>query len=366
MTRPSVVAVLAWLAVAGCSGSSTPLTSGPDSTPGLGITEVTATAATDTETARTIASAPATEPTETTDEQTSEPISFGPGDVELPDPSVGLEALAAFQETLTMTFSGTRGGVPETWSQTESLVSIRDPFARQFTTERTGVDATKRSHVEIGGVAYDHVGDGACRADLAVPPGDGGARGQPHDLLPGFLGAERVGAETVGAIATTHVSFDERALGSLDPAAVTGDVWTADDGGYVVRYTMVVEGAAAYLGQGVTGTLTLDYAMQPLDTAPLIVAPADCPPGLIDVALPADATQVVTRPGFQSYTTAAAVVDVAAALGADVVAAGWVATMAPLTTADVSLMAYERGGQRLAISIAPAGAATVVTIILTM
>lgn len=306
----------------------------------------------------------------TPDDGEGTPITFGPGDYQLVDPAVGIDSLAASQATLTITFDGTRAGAAEQWTQSEVAVVSIDPRRSQFTSERTGSGAFTLFSLTAGGVQYSRSADGECSVQLPAPDAEAAAdefaaRSHPVELLPALIGGDEAGTETIGAVETTHYTFDERALGLTSPVSATGDVWVAQAEGYVVRYSLVIDGASPYLGQSVTGQYTIDYEQQSLAGPPDVTVPADCPAGLVEVPPPADATDVVNRPGVQTLTTAGKPADAQAWYDGQLVAAGWTAVTAPLIVDGAELLTYARPGERLTVSLTGSGTATSVIVLLT-
>ena len=152
---------------------------------------------------------------------------------DLPDPAVGLDSLGNYRATLTLTFDGTRDGQPEQWSRIDTLAVSRDPAARVYTSDQSGSTVRQLVRVAIGATLYETVDAGACTAIAAaedIPP-FGTTPGEPAALLSGLLGAEEVGTETIGAVPTTHYTFDERSFGSpilRRPSATSGWPLRAD------------------------------------------------------------------------------------------------------------------------------------------
>jgi hypothetical protein len=305
----------------------------------------------------------------TSDDGEGTPITFGPGDYQLVDPAVAIDSLPASQATLTISFDGTRAGAAEQWTQTEVAVVNREPRRSQFTSERTGSGAFTLLNLTTGGVHYSRSNGGECTVQLPQPDAEATAddfavRSHPVDLLPALIGGDEAGTETIGAVETTHYTFDERALGLTSPVSATGDVWLAQAEGYVVRYSLVIEGASPYLGLSATGRYTIDYEQQPLVAPPDVTVPPDCPAGLVDVPPPADATGVVNHPGVQTLTTAGTPADAQAWYDSQLVAAGWTAVTAPLIVDGAELLTYARPGERLTVSLIGSGTATSVIVLL--
>ena len=60
-------------------------------------------------------------------------VSFGPGTVDVLDPTIGLDSLPSYHAVLTLEFSGTRAGTPETWRLVRDLVVSHEPRIRILT-----------------------------------------------------------------------------------------------------------------------------------------------------------------------------------------------------------------------------------------
>lgn len=303
----------------------------------------------------------------TDDLATGVPVRVGPGEIQLVDPTVGLGNLAAAQVTLTITFDGERNGVAEQWSQTETSLTSRDPLLAQFSSARTGSGAYTLEYAAVDGVDYDVDADGRCES--TTPEQDGlpdefAPRRHPVEMLFGFAGGDKAGTETIGGMEAVHYTFDERALGLAAPTTAAGDVWVATTGGYIVRYSLVMDGPSPYVGK-VSGRYTLDYELQPLAAPPAVEVPLACRAGLVDVPSPADATDLVSQQGMQTFTTSGTPADVQAWYEGQLVAAGWVAATAPLVEGDAVLLTFDRAGQRLVVSISSTGAATAVIVLVT-
>ncbi len=359
--RPLLLALAIVVAMSGCSGG------GKESQPGTAAPASAEVSPGD--------AAPLTDPGSTGapsagDDAGGTPVTFGSGDVQLADPSIGLDSLAASRATLTVTFDGTRAGAAEQWTQSEEAVVTREPRRTQFTSERTGSGAFSLFNLTAGGVLYTRNAAGECAVALAMADAeatddDFAQHSHPVDLLPALIGGVEAGTETIGTVETVHYTFDERALGLAPPVTATADVWVAQAGGYVVRYSLVIDGASPYLGVGATGRYTIDYEQEALATAPDVTVPSDCPPGLVEVPPPADATEVVNHPGLQTLTTAGTPAEAHAWYEGQLSAAGWSAVTAPLIADGAELLTYTRPGERLTVSLTAADNGTSVIVLLT-
>lgn len=239
---------------------------------------------------------------------------FGPGDFMLPDPVVGLTTLSSYRASLTVSFEGTDGDKPLTWTSTTMMLRTTDPTAAQVTVDNTGdiPQADPAYLAETGGTAYRGDQAGTCTAEAADPESSLVAVFEPAAELAGVIGAEPLGQKVVGGVDALGYGFDERAVGQPGVGHTTGEVWVAHDGGYVLAYTMTSEGSDDLFGDGVEGRITWQYELTDVNQPVAVEVPADCTAGLVDAPMPNDASIVVNAPGLLSYDTASSMADVLA------------------------------------------------------
>ncbi len=262
-------------------------------------------------------SAPTTLATSTVTATPTTDDSFGPGSFDLLDPTVGLGALTSYRATLKVSLAGTRDGQPLQLDQTYILAADTAASARVLTVQTGDGTAPPRLRADVKDAVFVTDGNGICTGSVpdaadSADADDGsvldvGAT-DPAALLRGLSGAEAAGSEILNGVAANHYTFDQRALGSRDPATVTGDVWVATAGSYVIKYTLTSIGPSPSLGKGVDGTLNLDYELTDINQPVVTALPPGCPP-TFEAPLLADATAVERQPGFVSYSTASSPAD---------------------------------------------------------
>jgi hypothetical protein len=304
-----------------------------------------------------------------TPESTSEAeteITFGPGPFDLGDPSAGLVDLSAYSATLTVSFDGTRDGQAEQWSHTHTLTVSSDPPGRMLTIAASGspedaeLDGT--TMIEMNGVSYERSADGPCTANAAIEGGDP-TLADLAPALPGVIGADEAGTETVSGIEANHYTFDQRAIGMEGLAEASGEVWVAADGGYVLRYTLTEQGDANYFGEGTEGTVTWDYTLDP--SAPATIAiPDDCPAGLIDAPVMDDAQNTQQLPSVTMFETPSDAAAVLTFYSQQLPALGWTQQGEPVVTDVMTLATFLQGDQQLSLIITPTDAGSKVRLLL--
>jgi hypothetical protein len=350
-----VVTVSCALITGGCASS-------PDSSQS---TSVTGPSVVSTADSTTPSPSPSPSPGGTTPAPSLSPedaVAFGPGPFDLADPAVGLDVLAGYTATVTITFVGTRDDQPLQWSQTSILHSNKGARARFLTVQAPDAVAPVRFTGQLGDARYRVESGGACTASMAEAPAEPGAIDdeilEPALLLSGVIGAEPAGADTVDGVPVDHYTFDERALGAVDPATISGELWVATTGGHLMRYQMISEGTLFALGRGVDGTLTMDYALTDIDGPFSAVLPADCPP-MVDVPLLPDAADIDAHPGFLGYSTTTSALEALQFYQQALPALGWTpAAGIPIVSKEGGRISFVASGSQLSVVVSPAEAGT--------
>lgn len=291
---------------------------------------------------------------------------YGPGTFNLLAPASQLAELSAYRSTLIMSFTGTESGQPSEWSNTYEMITSGDPAARQLTFTSPSGDGQDASvpvyRAEIAGTAYEKRGEAGCTS-AGIFDGDSLARWEPATFLPGVTGAVESGRETVNGVPAVRYDFDERAFGSLPEATSTGQMWVASDGGYVVRYTLTTLGAAEYFGEASEGTLTFDYQLTDVNSAPTMALPSDCADGATDAPLLSDAVDVVRAPGLVSYTTSSTAEEAVAFYQDQLTAQGWNPVGDPTVGEIGTVQTFQRAPDELSVVVRGGDAGTTVRLV---
>src|SRR5260221_1856412 len=282
-------------------------------------------------------------------------VTFGPGSFNL-KPLTGLVDLSGYQASLRVDFKGNEAGKSSTWTETLALVVRGKPSARALTATFKG-NAPAAAYIEpwsavMSGVFYTRDTDGKCMASDIQAETDPNVLPpvwEPADLLPSVIGAEEAGAKKVNGIAAKGYKFDERALGAAGQATATGDVWVADPGGYVLKFSLTVKGGPESFGEDHEGTLTWAYDLTKAGQPAAIVLPKDCPEGLVDAPVMDDAEDVQRFPGTTLYTTKSTTAQVADFYQKKLPEAGWTVADKPSVTERAALLNFKQGKSQLTV-----------------
>ena len=290
---------------------------------------------------------------------------FGSGPLIFTDTQAGLAGLSSYRSTLTLSFEGTHDGKAENWSKTYVMLAANEAQARQWDIQKTGdySDVAPVFLAEVDGVDYERHGDDQCHA-VAIQEGDSfGDLLEPASFLTGVIGADEAGSETVNDVAAIHYTFDQRALGEDGLTQATGEMWVAAEGGYIVKYLLARTAGADYFGEGIEGTLTLDYELTDINTEIAITLPEDCPPGMVDAPLLLDASNIEKLPGSLSYETSTNIADAAEFYQEELKELGWEPLQDPPTSEAGMILSYSKGDQVMTIILTVSDGKTVVDII---
>lgn len=293
-------------------------------------------------------------------------VDFGPGSFNFPDTKAGLADLSSYKATLTLSFDGTRDGQAQKWSKNYVMLSSKEPANLQLTIEKTG-DLTDLEPVfmaEANGADYARRGENACTANAIEEGNSLRDRLELAGFLTFVIGAEEAGSETVNEVASDNYTFDEHASGQSGIAKSTGEMWVASNGGYIVKYLLTTEGNADYFGEGIEGTLSLDYELTDINQPLTIELPADCPAGMLDVPLLPDAADVVNMPGLLTYTTITSMADAAAFYQEQIPGLGWIGQGEPTITETMAYLSFTQGNQEISVIISVGAAVTNVQVML--
>jgi hypothetical protein len=223
----------------------------------------------------------------------------------LNDPQIGLDLLSDFQADLTITFSGKQNA--QTVDTTETYTQSEWPaLGAQFTAYETTDKNLQPPYFLSGDVGEAHYNQsektGACSVYWGAAAG-----GSTQFRLASFLGA--VGAahseelETIEGVSARRYSFDGASLGLAGEDSASGQVWIAEKGGYVVKYSLQVTGKDTYFGEGLEGTQRIEYLLSKIGTRPKVVYPSGCEPVLTGIPAMEDATGVVRLPNLLTYSS---------------------------------------------------------------
>lgn len=276
-------------------------------------------------------------------------VVFGPGSFRLEDPRIGLVDLSSYKATLTLSFAGTQDNQPSQWSHTFVMLANQENAAHQVTIEAAGGDPAPVFMLEMNGVSYELDGEKNCSASTTPAGSSLSATWELAGFLPGVIGAEAAGSETMNGVATDHYTFDERALGEAGFSKSSGQVWVASETGVVVRYLLTTSAGADYFGKGIEGAQTWEYNLTDINQPVTIDLPVGCPGGLVEAPLMPAAQSIRKLPSVTVYSIAGSIQDVFAFYREQLPALGWVVLSEPVAGDPLEVAVFVQGNQQLTV-----------------
>ncbi len=282
-----------------------------------------------------------------------------PQAIELANVTAGLNELNSYKAAFNMTFEGTENGQPKTSTMAFTEEFVKDPAAKRTTITGLGgntgaITSTENSMqtIEVGGKQYSQIGT-LCTQVTAESGPQANAMFDPSTIIGGVHGGQRVGSETVNGVPTAHYKIDVTGLEALGYVNGNGDVWIADPGNYVVKYTFEATGKDRFFGSSNTeGTLKWVYELsdvnQPIDIQP----PADCGGAASDIPIMADATDQAAIGDTTTYSSPSKFEDVVAFYDKEMKAKGWTeAEGNGMSVQGMSTKSYTKDGRTVQVMI---------------
>lgn len=345
------LAIVAALVLAACGGSPAP-SGGAQTAP--------------TEAGSKPADKPAAQPTQppaekpaAVDSATATPQAF-----KLDNVTAGLGELNSYKASFTMTFEGKEDGQPKTGTLSFMEEFVKDPPAKR--TVITGLGAMFGGEVgtptpgqtsgiesiEVGGKQYSRMGD-ICSQVTAESGPQANTMLDPNSIIGGVRSAQRVGNENVNGVPTAHYKLDVSSLETLGYLNGNGDVWVAEPGNYVIKYTFRATGSDKFFGgsNNSEGTIKWDYEVTDVNQPINIQAPEKCGGAAEDIPMMSDAQDQAAFGGMSTYSTPSKFADVVGFYEKEMKAKGWTEKEDGMSTEGMSMKNYTKDGRAVQIVI---------------
>ena len=223
----------------------------------------------------------------------------GAGEAVLPNPSAGLAELKAYYAIIRVDATGKLDGQPfERHTQIAITRASNGDFDSQ--TQLAGSGPSARL-LALDGAFYRWSGEKpACEGSVDPPAED--ELIEPAGLMLPVGSASRVGVETVGEVSSVHYRFDQTGLTHFKAnGPITGDLWIAESGGYVVKYILQAGAPPTAPATGLDVAQTYTYELPPGGAAPGL--PEGCSRVPVDLPVISGAQNVARGAGLVTYTT---------------------------------------------------------------
>ena len=249
-------------------------------------------------------------------------IPQGPG--VLANPAAGLEVLTSYHVVFQQDVSGTLDGAP--FERHTRLELTRVPGGVDYIQAISGtLDNSYLRILQAGQAVYrwSTAGD-TCQAEAGAPRQ--GEVVEPASLLLTVLASTATGEEAVDGLPATHYTFTQEGLALSTPKpSVSGEVWLASEGGFVVKYTLLAAPPTAPTGKGMETGLAMTYELSQVNAVASIELPPTCMAIPLEIPIMPDATGMYRSSGRVSYQTTSSVAQVVDLYFTQLGALGWTA-----------------------------------------
>lgn len=225
----------------------------------------------------------------------------------LADPIMGLDQLEGYRASLRQDILGTLDGQP--YERHVRVELSRQPASGDYdyVNEVASSDAKPAmiKMVALGKAYYRWpTAESACQGSTGAPVE--GTLVEPASLLLPVRSAEMAGKEIVNGIPAAHYRFDQDSLPITKNAyQVSGEVWIADPGGYVVKYLLNAAQPGKITGKGLEASQTWTYEVNRLKAGQGIELPEGCEAVPMEVPALEGAHNVTYSGGRLNFTSTA-------------------------------------------------------------
>ncbi|MDR3576895.1 MAG: hypothetical protein P4L50_23765 [Anaerolineaceae bacterium] len=190
----------------------------------------------------------------------------------------GLGHLASYQVSYTKSVLGKLDGQPYQIHENIRRVVIAVPAAEDSEVTELRADGTAYylHDIHVGNTTFfQTTQNGACQGVINNQAGE--VIGNPAERLPAPGWTQNLGMQTINGMRATHFHFDGKAL-NMAPGEgkAAGDLWTAELGGYVVKYVLQIQPPAAPTGKGLEAQQIITYEVNEINQVERIEPPPAC------------------------------------------------------------------------------------------
>ena len=269
------------------------------------------------------------------------------------DPAAGLDSLLSYHISFQQDATGSVDGKPYEYHNQVEMSRI--PGKLDFTRTLSGTEEPSSflRLISDGQAVYRWLApDQPCQGEIGNLPVDEIL--DPSSFLIPVRTATKVGSEVINQIQTTHYTFDQNGLNISNPKPdVVGELWIADQGGFVVKMSLTVAPPAKTTGKGKEIGQDWTYEISQVNSIDAITLPQACSPVPSEIPVMPDAQETNFASGVLSYITNSQASDVVDLYFNSLTGLGWQTDQknpGSDPVLPVSLL-FKKGDQKLTINI---------------
>lgn len=277
--------------------------------------------------------------------------------------SANLENFDSYRLDMTMSFEGSSEGEAKSGTMHFQSAIVTKPRASQVIVTFEGDLSEEMEGAEA--ITFTEIGD----RSYTVFPGFGCITGaadevdtttdqfdnlvDTEEMLGEIRGAEYVGEETIGGVATFHYRFDETNVEQdSDMEQMDGHVYVAQEGGYVARMVVDGTGALDLFGEETeASSLHLEYDITDVNTPIVIAPPEECDELGSEYPVMPGASGMASMAGFTSYEVEATLAEVMAFYEEEMPALGYSSDGEQTLVEGFAMLSYSQDGTSASITL---------------
>jgi hypothetical protein len=304
----------------------------------------------------TEAGSAATTPTPAKGAPTATPGSGGGGEnpLSLQSRETGLDKLKSYRMKWQAEWKSTESGSSESagWNWIEEYSS--DPQALHWIwhiADSTS-KATDMEWWQVGNITYMQTQEAEGKSQcISMSSDDKSSQLNKGLFNPNMLGsvnnAKYVGMETVNGVKARHYKYDEKAVALFAASKVSGDIWVAVDGGFVVKETVSWSGVGGLFGAGskAKGEGKWNWELSDVNQAVTIKPPENCGGAAADIPVMKDAIEKSSFGDTITYKSPSKLADVVEFYKKQMVVAGWKLEGEPDVADEYASLEFTKDGQ---------------------
>ncbi len=220
-------------------------------------------------------------------------------------PAIGLDQLSGYKASLKQDLTGNLDGQPYERHIDYELSKQPSTGAFDYSNKVSGTDTRSFSlrQISLDGAFYQWEQSQSDCQGSAVQPTTIPVT-EPASLLLPVTKADLVGKEMMNGIASSHYTFDRNSLNiTKGSEKVTGEIWIAEDGGYVIKYLLNVAMPEKITGKGLEISQTWVYQLELISQTDAVSLPAGCRPVPVEITPLKGSENITYGSGSLSFET---------------------------------------------------------------
>jgi len=259
----------------------------------------------------------------------------------LPAPTVGMDSLNSYALDLTISFSGMRDGV--SYESTDTYhQDLNQEKNAQFTYSTITQSEGSLEQIVAGNLGeayYSKSGDGQCKVSWGVRA-EGYEPFNPTNLLPPVLAVLESDPQVINGIQTNHYILDEKSLGYPSTTKVEGQIWLSVNGGYIMKYLLILQDESGFFGDGVKGEQEFDYELSQVNAFQGPDLPEGCLAVLTDFPITEDAYDIQRLPDALGYSSPSDMTQIRSFYEQQLTNLGWVLSSSAELSSDAFTLVF--------------------------